>query len=222
MTEESPNLNAMPLIQNGKFMMALCGRSGSGKTHLLYKMLKYGILKKFQRVYLWCPSYIRGQMQEPHIYDYVNWDMSWEVYEDEHVIKVFNYMPMDGKNTLFVLDDCISEKGFKKNAATGALNMLAHRGRQKRVSTIVLTQCWTGIPTQLRGEIDYAVIFSRLGWREMNQIKIELCTLSEGGWKDFVNIANKYLITKHDWIFYKKNEGEWIEGKTDNSIKELE
>lgn len=219
------DLNTMPHAMNGKFQALFIGRSGSGKTELLYKLLKFGLAQEFKRIVLWCPSYDRtNSRRKPSVYDFISLTDSFPRFDVDHVSDCFDWVEglNDNEPTLFIFDDCISEKAFKGNKGDSIMNKIAHRGRHANISTIALTQHYTGAAKQFREESDYYYIFSGLGYKEMDNIKKEIFSATtREQYRDFVPITNQYLKGKHDWIMYNKNERLWFDGKTDKIIEEL-
>lgn len=140
------------------FLTVLSGQRNTGKTTLLLNLLMRDIfyLHKFDHIVFFCPTYYLQvkfraiKLPSEQIHTEFSEDTLTDVIEEAKA-RHSNASGFDPVHTLIVLDDCVSEDGFKKSPG---LNMLATSGRHWNISVIILTQYITGVGTVVRKNCD--------------------------------------------------------------------
>ena len=143
------------------------GPTGCGKTQLLLDMIEADYKGHFDNIIILCPT--------------IKWNVtylkrSW-VWKDEYVF-IYNTSNLcdlianlssvfSGEETLFILDDCITNTELDKTRS--ALLNLAISGRHRKHSVWMLTQRYNKIPLTVRDQLKQLFI-----WFPKNKKEFEL------------------------------------------------
>lgn len=201
------------------FTMIICGNTGSGKTQLLKHLITTELTKKFDYIFIMCPSLeFSGDYKEfenhKKIKDNMFAEYDQEIISDilqsqEKIIK--KYGKKRCPQTIIILDDCLEYLGF------GSLvSKIFFKGRHVNVSCIVLVQKLKGISTLLRINTKYMIFFrcansqelehlldEYTGKRERKQIEAVLYEWFKQPWSFMYcdlktqNFENRYAIGKN-------------------------
>ena len=144
------------------------GPTNCGKTKLLLDLIEKEYRHHFETIVILCPT--------------LRWNKTYRerpwIWKDEYVFciepgdKLINYIEslsklLAGESTLFILDDCISNKELDKTR--GALLDLAISGRHREHYMFILTQRYTKIPLAVRDQLKQLFI-----WYPKNKDEFEL------------------------------------------------
>lgn len=144
---------------NGKISIIILGHSGDGKTHMLVNTLLMKVYRGvFDEVHIFCPTIDSPRNKKIYRKIKLNRDRVYKVFDEYKIIELYEQAEKrsDDAKILFIFDDCISEAGFKKTGQDSALNKLSSVGAHRGVSTIYLTQVFTGLSASIR---DHATTF---------------------------------------------------------------
>ena len=128
------------------------GPTGCGKTKKVLDLLEGVYKHHFQNIIILCPTirFNRTYLDRGFVWkdDYVF------VFEPKNNLLILIEKLSDqfsGEETLFIVDDCISDSDLDKNR--GALLHLAVSGRHRKHSLWMLTQRYTKIPLTVRDQL---------------------------------------------------------------------
>lgn len=226
------NANTGPLPQPS-FMTLIVAPKGSGKTTFAINMLSY-YEKCFHRIYIfsrtihldpkWKPFLEKlDQSREKKVYTSFDPSVLERIYHRREVEKT-------KENTLIIYDDMISDdKTFakwSKNAITGSIYNQRHFG----ISTIIISQKYTEIPSNIRNQLD-SLIISRLSGNELDHVYKTTTGISDMP-QDTFNTLYKYAtLERFDFLvvnipmreLYKNFDRiEWKEVRAKTSVAALE
>ena len=169
-----------PLPENS-FNMILVGASGSGKSNLLYSLLKrgmknrvrHGYRKVFNHVIVCSPS--MGSAKDD-IFDGLDEEKKWEEFGMDFLNFVDEHTKLASENnetTLIVLDDVGSQLRKKQNIEKALVSMMQNR-RHKRLSCMMIVQQYKNLPTGIRSNLTHGAIFRPVNSKEGTAIHEEL------------------------------------------------
>ena len=145
----------------------IVGRSGCGKTYYLLKFLNENCRKKYENIYVICPTFsINSTWQE--------WKFKkdpglkvLETHDVNRAIKEILGRHKKGK-ALIIFDDVATSRDVKSQ--TSELVKLDFSGRHHGIDAIVLTQQLTSIAKAYRENVTFLVAFYTPGKRDMKVI----------------------------------------------------
>lgn len=184
---------------NKYFFLSLIGRSGSGKTSMLYSLLtNKNILKKsYNHIVLFMPQEsinsidndLFNDLEESNVFNELTPDDLYEVSD-----KIRDYSSED-ENTLLIIDDMGS---YLKNKQTEQiLKNLIWNKRHLKLSIIVLVQVYNSIPLGTRKSITDAIIFHKPSIKDIENISDELIEKK----KHAEEIADFAFRKQYDWLY---------------------
>ncbi len=181
------------------FVTYIVGKRNSGKSYLLIQMLlSKDIFKgKFDEVIIINPT-----IHYDDKYKVVKFTKIYDEFSVELLEELIEYFEKEkeqnkDKRTLLILDDCISQEGFKNNMAKHPLNTMAVNGRHWGLSMVILSQKWSAISSYVRAQLDYVILFEF-----KNQYEIEALYREYGaGSKDqFLELFHGAFKEPHDTL----------------------
>ena len=159
----------LPFMPNDTFRMLICGKSGSGKTNLLYHMLIEPLLH-YDEIHLYAKNLEQEKYQ--NLMNKMN-EISREV--DYDIITVSNdkiipitHLPYEDHQKIIIFDDYVCEKNQSE------IVDYFIQGRQKNCSIIYLSQSFYKTPKDIRLNCSHFCIFKFPSSRERNLISSEL------------------------------------------------
>ena len=145
----------------------IVGRFGCGKTHYLLKFLDAKCKKKYENIYIVCPTFSINSTWQG--WKFKN-DSGVKVLETHDVNGVMKEILGQHKKSraLIIFDDVAISKDVKYQ--TSELVKLGFSGRHHGIDTIVLTQQLTSIAKAYRENITFLVAFYTSGKRDVKVI----------------------------------------------------
>ena len=118
--------------ENIPFNALIVGPTNSGKTAFIVNLLKETFNKKFDFIFLLCPTFVNNKTWD----NFAENDKDFFIIIPEHHqindwLKIISFA-FEGTNTLIILDDCASSKDVKKR--TNELVKLAFSARHSGIS----------------------------------------------------------------------------------------
>jgi hypothetical protein len=185
------------------FCMVLVGASGSGKSNLMYSLLKEkkkkGIRKSYRKVFnhiIVCSPSMASAKDNifEELDDYKKWDefgIEFLNFVDEHTKFASEQDPPE--TTLVLLDDVGSQLRRNQNIEKTLVSLLQNR-RHRRLSCMMLVQQFKNLPTGIRSNCTHAAIFRPVNTKEAVAIHEEL----------LAPIPKKDLSDFFDFVYDKK------------------
>ena len=135
----------------------IVGRSGCGKTHYLLKFLNEKCRKKYENIYVVCPTFSIN-------FTWQGWKFrnNPETHDVNRAIKEILGRHKQGR-ALIIFDDVATLEDVKTQ--TSELVKLGFSGKHHGIDTIVLTQQLTSIAKAYRENITFLVAFYTPGKR---------------------------------------------------------
>ena len=200
----------IPNPQDG-FILLLTGFRGSGKSALLYHILKRFYKGCYDMVYIFNPSYGNDPTLSPESLELP--DECFHTKIDVDLIQGVINKQMEEKQkfdngtlrkkhlsrVLMVFDDCITDPEFSSNKNQNIMNFLSFRGRHARVTTILTTQVYNAVSARMRKNIPNHMIFGTQNKKERKAIIEELSgTMDEN---DFEALFNEATEEQYNFFF---------------------
>lgn len=204
------DIENMPDPRTG-FIMLITGFRGSGKSALLYHILKRFYKECYDMVYIFNPSFGNDPTLSPESLDLPDECFHTEI--DVNLIEnVMNEQIEEKKQydkgtlrkkhlsrILMVFDDCITDDNFSSNRNQNILNKLGFRGRHYRISTIITTQVYNAVSSRLRKNIPNHMIFGTSNKKERKAIIEELSgTMNED---EFEMLFNEATNQQYNFLY---------------------
>ena len=181
----------------------IVGNTGSGKTELALKLIQNEYYKHFENIVIICPT--------------LKWNKTYHtkpwIWEDDNVYLVdpedelYNYINFfskifAGEETLFLIDDIISDESLDKTRSP--FIKLAVSGRHKNHYCWVLTQRYTKIPVTVRDQLKQIFIFYQKNRDEFDLVHKENYIIES---KDDLALAKDQLKKKkHAYLFLRMED----------------
>ena len=181
------------------FLMYIVGKPGSGKSHLIYEMLKNPSLyfRKFNKVLFCSPYEIPGIAMD---------EENWRTYLDlEWLMKKIKSQPR-GSNVLVILDDVIAD--IKKEQNNPLIMKLIFNRRHLipdgTVSFIIAAQKYIVCPTRIRSCLTSIIVFKTQpsDWRKIK----EECLYMDKGIE--VSVVGNVYSKPYSFIYARLDNGE--------------
>lgn len=214
------NLDNYPALNNmNKFSFnIILGKPGSGKTSILYALLKKGgknkLFKKvFENIFLFMPTNSRNSfndnifssLSEENVHDELTFDNLTEVWgrirDDSR----------EGYKSLIILDDVTAS--LKDTDIQQLLREIIFNRRHNRTSILLLVQNYKSIPKDLRRMINNLVLY-KINKNEMDNIFSELFENKKECLNDIMRIVfdkpHQFMLMDVDNQKFFKNFGQEI------------
>ena len=154
--------------ENIPFNALIVGPTNSGKTTFIVNLLKETFNKKFDFIFLLCPTFVNNKTWD----NFAENDKDFFIIIPEHHqindwLKIISFA-FEGTNTLIILDDCASSKDVKKR--TNELVKLAFSARYSGISVWVLTQQMSSIAKPFRENIASLILFFTPSAKDMKTV----------------------------------------------------
>lgn len=185
---------------NKHSFLGLVGRSGSGKTSMLYSLVtNKNILKKtFENIILFMPTNSMSSMEgdlfgknlkETNIYPELDITYLEDAYEK---IEGFS---ADGLNSLLIIDDMGAS--LKNGEIQKLLKTMIWNKRHLKLSIIILVQVYNSMPMSIRKSLTDVIIFYRPSRNEIKSLAEDI--LEED--IDLKKTMDFSFKKKYDWLF---------------------
>ena len=119
---------------------------------------------------------------------------------DEKKIETIMKNKREDEQILIIFDDCLAEKGFKKNESNNALNLIATTGRHIGVSIILAVQKTSGSSTTVRTQVDGVYIWRPRSLSEYESLYQDNCVAGLSK-KEFVSLVNYATEEDYSYLF---------------------
>jgi hypothetical protein len=194
-----------PLPQTSFFML-ICGRVNSGKSSLMFNLLRNKRMykNKFHRIFMISPSYKTINDKCIDYFDYVSPDFNDEALQE---IKELINKDDDDKfiyHNLLILDDCVAQ--IEKNSKIFLEFCLNRRHMGGGVSIMLTTQQYRKIPLIVRNQISCCVFFQTNNSKELEAIYEEYGNYLS---KEQFKSMTKLLTDNHDFLYFDNTKNNW-------------
>lgn len=200
------------------FVILLIGRRGSGKTTMLMELLTghNGLMSEMDEILFVCPN-IRFDRKYADYMSETYGDRQWrkhhnkkfhslDYYNPDRIKAIFDDRdPKDRDHIMIVLDDCISEKNFRRVGSSDVLSRTATAGRNRLISVVITSQQVRSIHSDVRKQADYAIVFKTDNLAEVDAL------YEDFGWgkrKDWVEWFQDTLTEEYTALLLAQNKGD--------------
>lgn len=182
---------------NKKFVLALIGKAGSGKTSFLVSLLnqknKY-LNRVFHKIFVFMPETSRASMKD-NIFETLPPEQLFEGVTFENLSSVYEQLLQnseDGKKSLLVFDDCQAYLK-KKEVEVNLLHIIANR-RHLKTSVCIVAQNYIKIPLDIRKSFTQMAIFNinKEEWAKLFEENINIPK------QEFENVLTQFKKTKKE------------------------
>ena len=188
--------------------MYIVGKPGSGKSHLIYELLKNPgmYFKRFNKVLFCSPYEIPGISMDKE-----NWSTELNL---EWLMGKVKEQP-SGSNVLIILDDVIAD--IKKKQADPLLKKLIFNRRHLipngTISYIIAAQKYVVCPTTIRSCITALVVFKTqpADWRKIKEENLYMDKALEG------HVVSNVYSKPYSFIYMRLDNGD-LYNKFDNKL----
>ena len=185
---------------NKHFFLSLVGKSGSGKTSMLYSLItnKNILQKTFENILLFMPpnsmaslegDVLGKNLKDDNIYPELEIDFLEDAYD-----KIDGFS-QDGLHSLLIIDDMGSS--LKNGDIQKLLKTMIWNKRHLKLSIIILVQVYNSIPMTVRKSLTDAIVFFRPSKNEMKSIADDLLDDDI----DVRKLVDFSFKKKYDWLF---------------------
>jgi len=187
----------------------LIGKSGSGKTSLLYSFFKSPKLfrKVYHTVYLFQPKASRESMNDK-IFETLPEDQKYDELTAENLYDVMDKIKNEDKefNNAILIDDMTAY--LKDNDNLKVLKELIFNRRHMRTSIWFLTQTYISVPKEIRKLFSNIFVF-RVSKTELSTIFDELVEQK----KEYITEISKIVYDKpHQYLFINTDSQRLFKG----------
>lgn len=181
-------------------VVLIIGRRNSGKTQLLLELMTNDLSKQFDTIHFFCPNFFFDEKYKKYISASPNLHL-YKNYDAGKVQEIYEAQTAKGDDkVLCIFDDCIAEHGFKSMKNDDPLSRMVSNGRNRRISVMIVSQVYRGLPASVRKQGDYLFFFNTKNKMEMDAVYSEY---GQGSRKEFDAIYNgiteeKYHVMKID------------------------
>jgi hypothetical protein len=206
-TNKKQDYNIPSPLPQPAFTLLMVAPTCSGKSVLLCNMLKnvmYGYHNVFEETYYISPTVMLDDTLKAIAKD----DQIIKIHEPEE-LELIDHILSDlvkeqkkkdedeRKNILVVLDDCIEY--FSQHSV---LNNLPSLSRHYKISFIVLTQCYTALPSRFRKNTTHLVIFKLYNKKDLKAVEEELGS----NYEDFIEHYNIATKEKYNFLYLNNTD----------------
>jgi hypothetical protein len=197
-----------PRLLQPPHRLGIVAPSRSGKTNLIVNLLIRDefYCQYFHNIYIWVPTY----------YDDEKWNLVhlpeeciFTEFREEDLERVVENVKKDtSKNSLFIFDDCISEKGLYSSAHATLINKLVFRGRHWNISLWFVSQSYKAITRGFRLNMTGWIFFTVPNLQELHKIAEEHAgPLSR---QEFIEMFKKATEKPFSFLFINYQQPEKI------------
>ena len=206
-TNKKQDYNIPSPLPQPAFTLLMVAPTCSGKSVLLCNMLKnvmYGYHNVFEQIYYISPTVMLDDTLKAIAKD----DEIIKIHEPEE-LEMIDHILSDlvkeqkkkdedeRKNLLVVLDDCIEY--FSQHSV---LNNLPSLSRHYKISFIVLTQCYTALPSRFRKNTTHLVIFKLYNKKDLKAVEEEIGS----NYEDFMEQYNEATKDKYNFLYLNNTD----------------
>jgi hypothetical protein len=178
-----------------------------GKTTLLIKLLKFFWLNKFNKIYIFCPTYAQDSKWS---------DLDAEVktgkisvhpeVKDKLLKKIWNQcskkkLSNPNYHTMILMDDCVGQPDFKTHSDQGILNKIVCKGNHLNITTVWSVQKITNVSPTMRLQVEALLAFYISDMREKKSLYQEF---GAGTWKQFQVVLEKSTEQPFHYLYMKR------------------
>jgi hypothetical protein len=178
----------------------ILGRKGSGKSHLLVKLLKTAWCGVYDEIIICSPTFksqfknLWSQLSPEGITVYKSLDAAF-------IEKLMADQSSSTINSLLILDDCGEDL---RKISPSVINMLVSNSRHYKLSIIALHQKITQSPSVVRANMDSCLSFSACSFLEREALWKEVSTIPR---KEFQQAFNSATQKKHGFLVSTIDKG---------------
>lgn len=190
-------------ISQTAFLMLIFAPTGCGKSTIIRNFLeKEEFLKgRFDHIYLFSPS--RKYDPTYNNFNGINPEKIFNGFNQRAIEKIADRQEANLENgyeedVLLILDDCITENNFINNARPEILELLAIRGRNMRISTIITTQKMAFVSKSIRNNANHILCF---GTPDEDEIKVLYRHYGFGNKKKFLKLYEYATREPFNFLF---------------------
>jgi hypothetical protein len=200
MVQQKRSYDMPGLINDRPHLTLICGRKGSGKSHLLVKLLKTAWCGIYDEIIICSPTFqsqftsLWSQLSPEGITVYNNLDAAF-------VEKLMADQSSSTTNSLLILDDCGEDL---RKVAPGVINKLVSNSRHYKLSIIALHQKLTQAPSIVRANADCFISFAACSFLEREALWKEVSTIPR---KEFQQAYNLATQSKHGFLVSTIDKG---------------
>ncbi|NBW11828.1 MAG: hypothetical protein EBR82_27730 [Caulobacteraceae bacterium] len=183
----------------------MLGKSGSGKTSLLYSFFKSPEVyrKTFDKIFIIQPAQSRASMKDP-IFDKLPDDQRFEELTVENLEEIDDNL--SEHNNILVLDDV---GAYLKDAENSKkLKELVYNRRHKHLTILFLCQSWISVPKDIRKLFSNIFLF-KCSKKELETLWDEVIELN----KDYMAPMSRLVFNApHKFMFIDTDTQEFFDG----------
>lgn len=189
------------------FRLMFLARSQSGKTTLLVKLLLYFWINKFNKIYIFCPTYSSDRTWKPVdkyratkkvvVYPVVTerrLNAIWKEAEDKKLSDDSDY------HVCVIMDDCVGQKDFKTDSVNGVVNKLVCKGNHANITTIWSIQKLTLCSTIMRMNVEGIVMF----YQQDKELKAVHAEFGIGNSKQFMKLCQDCTTDNYHTLYINR------------------
>lgn len=188
------------LINDRPHITLLVGRKGSGKTHLLVRLLKEAWCGVYDEIIIVSGTFV-SQFEKVWSQLSPEGITVHETFDESFVEKFMAEQSVSTKNSLLILDDLGDDL---RKISPSVINKLVSNSRHYKLSIIALHQKLTQAPTIIRGNADSIISFSACSFLEREALWKEISTVPR---KEFQVLFNKATQKKHGFLVSTIDKG---------------
>lgn len=194
----NPLNNSPPFSHLNKFFcLGIIGKSGSGKTSMLYSLITHSkILRRtYNHIILYSPEESIQSMESDLFENFtdVNNGLEYDLLEDtESDIREHS---KEGETTLLIIDDMAAY--LKNKDVANLLKSMIWNKRHLKLSIIILVQVYNAIPLTIRKSLTDTIIMYKPSLSEFKNLVDELIEKKE----QINEIIDFGFKKKYDWLF---------------------
>ena len=181
----------------------ICGATECGKTKYILDLLETEYLKYFEYIVIFCPTFKDNKTY--HERKFILKDNQIFIINPGNRLNEcleYYYELLKGYETLFIIDDCSSEKDIVKKRNT--LSMLAFSGRHVNISVWILTQKYNSVVKDFREQVKWVALFYCKDRNSFEKCLIENDVIESKEKRD--EIKNKLNKIKHSKLILKTEQ----------------
>jgi hypothetical protein len=135
----------------------ICGKTRSGKTHQMLKILESYYSGKFENIYIICPTFRHNETYQKFPLNRYGKIIVCQGELVKTLTIIIKKQELTGcPKSLIIIDDCSAEQDLNKHRT--ALSKIAFSGRHLKLTTWFLTQRYISAPKDFRDNIDWVLV----------------------------------------------------------------
>jgi hypothetical protein len=202
-------MSQIEVLPKPPFRFIFVARSQQGKTTLLIKLLFNCWIKKFNKIFIFCPTYktdkkwgvIDKYIKSGQVKVYTTFDIKKVKRIHMECVKIVENNP--DYHSLIIFDDCTGRPDYKVDNDKGYLNILSCSGNHANISQIHCIQKLTQISRTMRLQTEGLITFHI---QNQTELKALHCEFGMGQLKSFQKLLN-HCTAKPFHFLYVKSQG---------------